>query len=133
MRAASKNNFTVEVEGIGPFTFGHRTMRDQFRIDTEIARLTEGLDYVPEYLLIAAGAVAAIKVLGVSFPDGWNPEQLDPLEEDSYRQLLAVHAALREQERTFRGQSPKGGAADGPGDSKDPGVLVPEEVQPDTE
>jgi len=133
MRNEAPTDFTVPVEGIGTFRFARRTMRDQFSIDTEIARLTDGLDNLPEYLALAASAVACIKVLAVESPAGWDPEKLDPLEEESYRQLLAVHRALRESEGRFRGRPGKGSEESRSTDGEDGGVLVPEEVQPDPE
>ena len=133
MRKPSNSDFSVSVEGVGDFVFGYRKMRDQIAIDTEIAKLTEGLNLVPDYLITFVGAFAAIKVLAVEYPDKWDPENLDPLEEDSFSELLAVHRALREKERTFRAGTPKGGQVTGQGAIKDSGVLVSQEAQPDAQ
>jgi hypothetical protein len=129
MKKASASDFTVDIDGVGQFRFGRRGMRDQFKIDAMIAELTAGYSPLPDYLAIYAEKFAAISVLAVAYPDGWDPETLDPLEEASYRQLTAVHAALREKEDTFR-HKPKAGKAGGEVAGGEPGVLVPQKIQP---
>lgn len=133
MRTSRPDDFTVSVDGVGDFTFSRRTMRDQFAIDTEIAKLTGGIPNVPPYLAMYADAMACIKVLTVTAPEKWDVEKLDPLEEESYSQLLAVHAALRDKEDTFRKKPAAGSEAGREGDGKVGGILVSEEVQPTAE
>lgn len=130
MRQESPTDFTVTVEGIGTFRFARRTMRDQVRIDAEFVRLTDGLEDVPAYLERVAGSMALLRVLTVSAPEGWDLDRLDPLEGDSYRQLLAVSDALREKEHSFRRKPETVGQGAGAGAGGDGGVLVPPQVQP---
>jgi hypothetical protein len=101
-RSSSQHDFQLDVEGLGSFTFGRRTMRDEFAIAAEYSRLTEGVQTPTEFLDAYARAFATIKVLQVSGPSGWNIENLDPQEDASYAQIRAVFAALRAQEADFR-------------------------------
>jgi hypothetical protein len=114
-RAPGKTDYQVHIEEIGTFTFARRTMRDQFRIQAEIARLTEGVSPVPDDLNIAASAVATIKTLTVVAPDGWDIDAMDPLEEDTYQKLVSVFGALRAREESFRSGSKAAGEAAGKG------------------
>lgn len=101
-REGSKHDFTVEVEDIGTFVFARRTMRDEFRIQAEYSRLTEGVPVPALHLFQTATQVATLKVLTVEAPDDWNIDAMDPLDEASYDKLDRVHAALRDKEDTFR-------------------------------
>lgn len=102
MRNAAPNDFQVQVDGLGSFTFGRRTMRDEFAIAAEYSRLTEGIETPTEMLHFYARAFGTIKVLQVASPAGWDVETLDPQEDASYAQLLSVFDALRAQEADFR-------------------------------
>lgn len=125
MSTANQQQFTVEVEGIGTFHFAKRTMRNEFRIQAEYSRLTEGVETPTENLQIMAGIFSTLRVLTLRAPDGWNLDDLDPLEEDDYAKAIRVHAALRAKEGSFRrGQAGTGSAA-WQGDGRDGGVLVP--------
>jgi hypothetical protein len=102
-RAAAPGDFQIQVEGLGSFTFAKRTMRDEFAIAAEYSRLTEGVDTPTDFLHGYARIFATIKVLQVVVPDGWNIDDLDPLDGDtSFAQLRAVFAALRAKEDDFR-------------------------------
>ena len=105
--------FEEHVEGIGSFTFARRTMRAEFRINAEYARLTEGVSPVPDQLHVSADAVATLKILTVKAPDGWNIDDLDPLETDSYVKILTVWRALRAREDAFRKSNKSGVKAEG--------------------
>jgi hypothetical protein len=92
----------VTVDGIGVFTFRHRALRDQFRIEGEASRLLGGPVDDP---LLRAGAVAfaTLAVLTITAPDGWNLDTLDPFDPSgSAGRLFQVHGALREAEDRFR-------------------------------
>jgi hypothetical protein len=103
------DTFAVNVDGVGTFTFRRRNLRDQFRIGAEKARLTEGVKPIPEDLEISATAVSTLNVLTVEAPEGWNVEEMDPLDEQTYDKILKVFGALRAREDSFRGRSaPKG-------------------------
>ena len=101
-RLSAPNDFQVTVDGLGAFTFGRRTMRDEFAIAAEYSRLTEGIKTPTDFLHFYARAFSTVKVLQVEGPAGWNVDNLDPQEDASYAQLISVFDALRAQEADFR-------------------------------
>lgn len=107
----SPNEFTVTVEDVGAFTFAKRDMRREFRIHAEYGRLTEGISPVPEHTDVLATAVAALKVLTLKAPDGWDIDSMDPLDQVTYTRLLAVFGALRAREAAFRARPATGSEA----------------------
>lgn len=133
MRAPSKNDFPVQVEGIGTFTFARRTLNDEVKIQVQYARLTEGVETPTPWLFHFATWLATLKVLMVAAPDGFDLEALDPLDENTYTTLEKVFRALREQEDRFRGKSGEGRQGAGAPAGEDDRVLVPAEVQPAAE
>lgn len=132
-RLPAATDFHVSVEGIGTFSFGKRTMRDELRIAAEFSRLTEGVDSPTPFLATVAGWISQLRVLTVSAPDGWDLDALDPLDSDSYAKLLKVHGALREKEGSFRRGKNAAGESDSASALANAGVLVPPEVQPRAE
>jgi len=102
MRRAAPNDFQVQVEGLGSFTIGRRTMRDEFAVAAEYSRLTEGVQTPTDFLHYYARAFATAKVLVVSAPSGWDIEKLDPQEDASYAQMIDVFDAIRAKEADFR-------------------------------
>ena len=127
-RIPSNTDFQVTVEGIGTFTFGRRRMRDELAIAAEFSRLTEGVETPTLYLQGVAGWISTLKVLTVEAPEGWDIDAMDPLEEDTYANLVRVHSALRDKEGSFRSGAKQTGKAERQGDSQDPGVLVSADV-----
>jgi len=107
-RTPNINDFTVPVEGIGTFTFGRRRMADEVKIQVEYARLIDGVQPT-EWLALVCGWLAALKTLTVRAPDGWDIDEMDPLDDDTYSKLMRVHAALIEKERSFRTGAKAGG------------------------
>ncbi len=108
-RDASSNDFNVQVDGLGTFVFGRRTMRDEFAIAAEYSRLTEGVATLTDWLHYFARAFSTIRTLQVKSPDGWDVEKLDPQEEASYAQIMGVFDALRAAEADFRKKPGKPG------------------------
>lgn len=102
MRRAAPGDFQVQVEGLGTFTVGRRTMRDEFAVAAEYSRLTEGVQTPTDFLHYYARAFATSKVLVVLAPAGWDVEKLDPQEDASYAQLIGIFDAIRAQEADFR-------------------------------
>ncbi len=100
-RVASPGDYPVTVDGLGQFVFGRRTMRDEFAIAAEYSRLTEGVADARSRLAVLARAFAAIKVLMVSSPNGWDVAELNPGKDASYAQLEAVFDALLAAEADF--------------------------------
>lgn len=111
-RAAKPSDFTVNVPDVGSFTFGQRTMRDEVAIQVEFARMIDGVEPTA-WLEMVCGWISTLKVLTVRAPDGWDLDELDPLDDESYAKMHAVHQALGEQERSFRRGPGVAGQADG--------------------
>lgn len=102
-------DFTADVEGVGTFTFGKRSLRDVFSISAEYRRLTEMTTAeTPEddFLDAFAQAVSQLKCLIVSGPKGWSPSEIDdmnPFDDATYDNIKLVWGALRKKEATFQG------------------------------
>lgn len=128
MSDKTPSEFVVTVEGIGTFTFGWRTMRRQMSIEVEFARLTEGVLDVHPFLMNMANAMADLKVLVLDAPPGWDVDELDAGDDESFDKLMKVWGALLKEERTFRGGQP-GGQGGRSADGEVDGVLVSPPVQ----
>lgn len=102
-RQRAKTDFTVPVENIGDFVFGKRTMKDEIAIQVEFARMIGGAEPTA-WLNAVCGWIAALRVLTVTAPEGWDIDEMDPLDEDTYAKLMRVYDALTEKERSFRSE-----------------------------
>jgi hypothetical protein len=91
----------VDVSGIGAFLFKSRTLRDQFRIEAEALRILGG-PVDDEALRSGAIAFAALIVLTVEAPEGWDLDSFDPLDPDDTAKVFTVHRSLRDAELRFR-------------------------------
>jgi hypothetical protein len=100
-RQSQPTDFTVNVEDVGIFTFGKRTMRDEIAIQVAFARYIDGVEPTA-WLQAVCGWLSSLSVLTVRAPDGWSLDDLDPLDEDCYRRLKRVHDALADKELSFR-------------------------------
>lgn len=127
-RIPTPTDYQIHVDGVGTFTFAQRRMRDELAVAAEFSRLTEGVETPSPFLAQVAGWISTLKVLTVHVPDGWDPEALDPLDEDSYAKLMKVHTALREKEGSFRGREKPASEAQRQGSGTDPGILVPQSL-----
>ncbi len=130
-RRASPTDFSIDVEGIGRFVFARRKMADEIKIQVEYARLIEGVEPTT-WLAAVAGWISALSVLTVIAPAGWNIDEMDPTEDETYSRMNAVHKALLQKEGSFRTKPNQDGSATGSGSVQDNGVLVSSEVQPNT-
>lgn len=106
-RKGSTTDFDVPVDGIGTFTFGRRKLADEIAIQVEYARIIDGVQPT-DWLALVAGWISALKVLTVRAPAGWDIDEMDPLDDDTYAKLMQVHAKLVEKERSFRAGSQAG-------------------------
>ncbi len=110
-RQAKETDYTVSVEGVGMFAFGRRTMRDEIAIQVEYARIIDGVTPT-DWLALVGGWLSALRVLTVRAPDGWDLDDLDPTDPETYSKLSRVYDALTEKERSFRqGTKPAGEAS----------------------
>lgn len=128
-RSPAQNDFVVPVEKIGTFVFGRRTMADEVRIQVEYSRLTEGVP-PSEWLSLLATWLSVLKIMTVSAPEGWNVDEMDPTDEDTYTALFTVHSALVTKEGSFRNGKKRAAEKAGTVPSEDAGVLVPPSVPP---
>lgn len=116
-RRPQTTDFTLPVDGIGTFTFGRRTMADEIKIQVEYARIIEGVEPT-EWLSRVGGWISTLKVLTVRAPEGWDIDEMDPLDEDVYENMMLVYLALRAKEDSFRRKpgtgSETGGEAQSP-------------------
>lgn len=122
-RPNPKSDFVVSVEGIGDFTFARRRMSDEIAIQVEYARLIQGVEPT-DWLATVCGWISTLKVLTVFAPDGWDIEDMDPLEDETYKRISLVNSELAKRERSFRSQPEISVQAGGAGESKDDRVLV---------
>lgn len=88
-------------------------MRDQYKIEAEASRMMGG-PCDDEPLRIGAICYAALSILTVESPPGWNIDDFDPLDPETTQKIFAVHRRLREVEAGFRagasGNSPGAGS-----------------------
>lgn len=113
-RTPHKTDFTVDVDGVGRFVFGKRRMADEIKVHVEYSRLTEAVEPTP-WLDSVSTWMSTIKVLVVRAPDGFDLDELDPLDEASYAKLFKVYAALVEKEGSFRSRPGEAVQAGGEG------------------
>lgn len=100
-RTQKNTDFDLTVEGVGRFTFGRRTMGDELAIQREYSNIIQGVE-PSAWLATMAGWLSVFRVLTVRAPEGWNPDEMDPLDESTYANLFKVYTALREKEGSFR-------------------------------
>lgn len=100
-RAPQVDDFQVKVPDVGSFVFASRTMRDEFAIQVEYARLIDGAPPT-EWLQVVGGWYSALRVLTVRAPDDWDLEKMDPKNPKTYAKLAQVYNALIEKEGDFR-------------------------------
>ncbi len=129
-RLPAVTDFFVLVEGVGRFSFGQRKMADEMQIAVEYSLMTQGIDTPSAWLSIMAGAMSQLRVLTVTAPEGWDLDEMDPLNEDTYAKIVKVHRALRDQESSFRQKPAEASEESGPGSGEGAGVLVSPKVQP---
>lgn len=107
-RIPKDSDFTVDVEGVGRFTFARRTMRDELAIQREYSDILQGV--IPtDWLATVGGWMSTLRVLTVHAPTDWVLDDLDPTDTATYEKMVRVHSALVEKERSFRcGSEPAG-------------------------
>lgn len=132
MHIAKPTDFYEDVEGIGKFRFARRTMADEIQIQRKYAEIAGGLEPTP-WLATLAEYLSAIGTLTVNAPEGWDLDNMDPLDDDTYAKISRVFVALREREERFRlGHDHKGeGASKNAAEQRGP--LVSTDIPADSE
>lgn len=123
-----KGNFSVEVDGVGAFVFRHRTLRDGYRIEGERDRVLGG-PVSDEALGASAMAYAALLVLTVEAPEGWDLDALDPVDDADTGRMFLVYRRMVETAATFHPRAVHNGPGAGPRDVGDPGVRLSPQIQ----
>jgi len=101
LKKPKPTDFLVDVADIGSFVFARRTMADEIKIQVEYADMIAGVPPT-QWLSDLCGWISVLRVLTVSAPKDWNIDEMDPLEKETYENLMLVFLALRSQEETFR-------------------------------
>ncbi|EDY2030040.1 hypothetical protein GTB64_004482 [Salmonella enterica] len=127
MRKPLATDFIENIEGIGRFRFARRTMADEMKIQRLFSEYTGGVD-ATVWLLTVGEYLSTLRVLIVEAPEGWDIENLDPLEDETYEQMGRVFVTLREREETFRRKPAGAGEGAGAKDAEHGGSLVSENV-----
>ena len=100
-RISKDTDYIVPVEGIGNFTFGRRKMADEIAIQREYADIIGGVP-ATAWLATVGTWLSAFKVLTVRAPAGWDIDEMDPLDDETFEKLKRVYDALCEKELSFR-------------------------------
>lgn len=127
-RQPQASDFYETVEGIGRFRFAKRTMKLEMEIQREYASLAGGVDPTA-WLITLAEYLSTLRVLTVDGPEGWDMDNMDPLDEDTYTKISKVFNALREREERFRGNTGKGREGQGAENGEHGGPLVSPDIQ----
>jgi hypothetical protein len=98
---SSEPPLKVSVDGVGEFTFRHRTQRDSFRILGNAERMTGG-PVAGAGLWRAAMMFATLEALALEAPDGWDFSALDPFVDEDVVRAEAAFRGLEQAEATFR-------------------------------
>lgn len=126
--------FTVEVPGIGTFTFRRRTLGDDIRIMALYDGMLGGVAQPSALLDSLATAVATLRTLAVAWPsEAWQPDrlaQMDVLADDRTAALLQVFGALSAREDEFRPAAQRRFQAPREDAGPQPGDVVPPAIQP---
>lgn len=122
------STFVVNVDGVGTFECQRRTMRVAVAIGVEYARLTEGLEDVPENLERMCNVLAYLKSMIVSGPAGFDVYETDPDDKGEIAKLTKVYDAISEGEARFRKGPGKDAKGKGAKPDQDGGVVVSPEV-----
>lgn len=126
-RVPNSTDYTIDVDGVGRFTIGRRKMADELAIQREYAAILGGVE--PTRWLETVGSwLSTFRVLIVFAPSGWNVDEMDPLEEDSYERMKRVYNAISEKELSFRHKSGAGSEGRGQETAGDNRVPVSPEV-----
>lgn len=132
MRLPQATDYYENVEGIGRFRFARRKLTDEIQIQRFYAEYAGGVEPTA-WLATLAEYLSTLKTLTVEAPEGWDIDEMDPLDNETYQKLNRVFVALREREETFRAVAGKGGKGPGAQDAEQRGPLVSPDVQANAE
>lgn len=131
-RQPKANDYYIDVNGIGRFRCARRSLSIEVEVQREYASMAGGVAPTA-WLMTLAEYLSTLRVLIVDAPEGWDMENMDPLDDETYQKLGRVFAALREREETFRGKPRTAGQAESPANGEHSGSVVSPDVPPATE
>lgn len=95
-------SFQITVENVGTFECRRRTLRTEIKIGAEFSRLTEGEEKIPAWMRELCEIVSTVKCLVIKGPDGFNVDTMDPQDESTFGNLVAIYNAILTEEARFR-------------------------------
>lgn len=98
---AIDRTFPLDVENVGHFVFRKRRIPDQIKIEAAARRMLDGSIEDSDLYNICL-AYQTLSLLVVKGPDGWDLDEMDPLNREDTDKLWAVWNALRAEEARFR-------------------------------
>ena len=126
-RQPKANDYYFDVKDIGRFRAARRTMAIEVEIQREYASMAGGVEPTA-WLITLAEYLSTLRVLVVDAPEGWDMENMDPLDDETYQQLGQVFSALREREETFRRKPGAPGKESGQANGEHGGSVVSPDV-----
>lgn len=117
------DNYFVDIDGLGAFEVMRRTMLANNKIRSEFNRITEGQESLSEAFEQFCVVFSTLKALVVKAPTGWNLDNLDPDDDNSYQQMYSLYFKIVEKEKFFRGKD-QGGQNTSAGSGSDDRVVV---------
>lgn len=103
--ALKSRTHTVDVDGVGQFEFHHRTLTLQVGVEAILNRMLDG-PVSDEKLLYVARAISTVKKLAIKWPEGFDLEAIDPIDENEVGSVLKAYGGLLEAEANFRRRPP---------------------------
>lgn len=130
MKRPQPTDFFETVEGIGRFRFARRRLAEEMEIQRLYAEYAGGVEPTA-WLATLAEYLSTLNALTVEAPEGWDMDNMDPLDDETYQKINRVFVALREREERFRGKPGKDGQGAGAPDAEQRGPLVSPDLQTD--
>lgn len=94
---------TFRVDGIGEFEFRKRNFNDEATIEMATRHMLGGAALSgDDELRRFCRAISTLRILLVTKPDGWDLEELDPLDPDDVGSAMRAFGGLRAAEDEFR-------------------------------
>ncbi|EON2339040.1 hypothetical protein ACLLKL_002010 [Escherichia coli] len=130
MRRSNPSDFYEDVDGVGRFRFARRMLSDEIQIQRKYAEYVGGVEPTA-WLATLSEYLSTLHVLTVEAPEGWDIDNMDPLDDDTYAKIARVFVALREREERFRAKPGANGEGQSAQAPEQRGPLVSPDVQPD--
>lgn len=127
MRLSKPTDFYETVEGVGRFRFGRRMLADELQIQRKYAEYVGGVEPTA-WLAMLGEYLSTLIVLTVEAPEGWDIDNMDPLDNETYAKLARVFTALREREERFRSGATAQGQRPGEETPEQRGSLVSQDI-----